>query len=359
MKEWPKQKIIWLSPSNDVRKLAQDAGLKAYHPSSFKGLWYGFRASWHVFDIAIYDTSEFSIIGAKQLNLWHGVTLKNLGVMERNNNLTLLAKLHDWWYRKNKKYNYFSYPNKKHIRYLSELFKIPVDNIVLSNLPRNELLIRPSQAKLTCSEQAIKTSINKSGGIIIGYFPTWRNTGQDKFLGFSNPEEIHLLNELLEKYNATLVTKWHTCSYKEYQHQGVSQTAQKIDLEIKNADRIIKLSFSSDLTTVLDCFHLLISDYSSVMLDYLILERPIIQVPYDLDEYAILTGLMDDYQYFSKNAGPISKSSTDFFQILESYLKNPTDFLSNYGTNIVKLKEHYFETLETLKPLENLLNPTK
>src|SRR5690554_5117499 len=158
MKEWPKQKTIWLSPSPDVRELAKETGLKAYHPSSLKGLWYGFRAQWHIFDIAIYDTSEFSIIGAKQLNLWHGVTLKSLGVMGRNSNSLWLLRLHDWWYRKNNKHNYFSYPNKKHVQYLSELFKVPVENIILSNLPRNELLIKPTQSSLTCSEQAIKKS---------------------------------------------------------------------------------------------------------------------------------------------------------------------------------------------------------
>lgn len=359
MKKWPEQKIIWLSPSQNVRNLAASKGLLAYHPSSLKGLWYGFRAQWHIFDIAIYDTSEFSVIGAKQLNLWHGVTLKSLGVMNRHSKITYQSKFHDWWYRKNTKYNYFLYPNKKHTKYLSELFKVPMNNMILVNLPRNELLLKKNKSILSSDELATRKNITSRSPIIIGYFPTWRNTGQDKFLGFSSAHEIQCLNTLLNKYNATLVTKWHTCSYEEYQHQGVSQTAQDIDSEINKADRIMKLPFDCDLTAVLDCFDLLISDYSSVMIDYLLLERPILQVPYDLKEYESLTGFMEDYHHFSKKAGPNAKSTAEVLNILEGYLQNPSSLLSDFRDNIVDLKEYYFETLETLTPLEIILNPIK
>ncbi|WP_165831900.1 MULTISPECIES: CDP-glycerol glycerophosphotransferase family protein [Gammaproteobacteria] len=358
-RKWPKQRIIWLSPSEEVRNQVETANIEAYAPSSLKGMWYGFRASWHVFDVSIADTHIFSSTGANKLNLWHGVTLKDLNVMEQNDAQHWLSKFHDWWYRKSARKNYFIYPNKKHMSYLLNLFNIPNENFILANLPRNQILITGSAGVLSTSEESLRNTIQSSSETIIGYFPTWRNTGQDKFLGLSSKEDISLLNDFLKQNNTKILTKWHSCSYKEYQHQGVSQTHESIDQEIEAASQIIKLPFDSDLMAFLDLCDVLISDYSSVLIDYLILERPIIQSVYDLDEYKELNGFMEDYPYFAKTSGPQVVDSESLFIEIRSAIEQCKNESSSSRPNLVELKNYYFETLQTIELLEPVLKPVK
>jgi CDP-glycerol glycerophosphotransferase len=194
---------------------------------------------------------------------------------------------------------------------------------------------------------------------LIGYFPTWRDTGMDKFMGAATTEDISALNALLEKYNALLITKWHSCSYVEYQHRGISQTAAEIDQTLAQSSHIMALPFLCDLNTVLDCCSMLISDYSGVLIDYLLLQRPIIQIPYDQEEYKNFTGVLPDYEQFSTEAGPLTKSFSQLLNQLERYLSHSDDWEKEYKLRQENLENYYFSTKESMTKLEHLLQPVQ
>jgi CDP-glycerol glycerophosphotransferase (TagB/SpsB family) len=356
---WPKQTIIWISPSAEIRSEAIRAGVSSYHPSSFLGIWFSLRASWHIFDTSFKDISEFTGIGAKWLNLWHGVPLKSLDNIKPWPANDRLSKLHDWWYRKTSQYQrkYLAYPTATHFDYMSRVLELPAANIIAANLPRNQQLLTPTCPDLTTAEVALRQQLRQSGKTIIGYFPTWRDTGMDRFLGAQHQADIAALTQLLQRHNAMLITKWHSCSYQEYQHRGVSQTAQQIDAMLSQSENIMPLSFNCDLNTVLDCCDMLISDYSGALIDYLLLQRPVIQMPYDMAEYKLFTGVMPDYDSFCQAVGPVVTGFSELLQQLEHYLQNPNAWQTEFLPAQAALCSYYFATTETLLPLTAVLQP--
>ncbi|WP_151702642.1 CDP-glycerol glycerophosphotransferase family protein [Nitrincola alkalilacustris] len=356
---WPNQKIVWISPSTEVRAQAICAGIPSHHPISLLGIWYCLRASWHIFDTSIKDISEFTGIGAKWLNLWHGVPLKSLDNMKPWPSNNRINRIHNWWYRKDSQYHkkYLTHPTPPHFDYLSEIFDLPRGNIITSNLPRNQQIISSHYPDLSTSELQLRQELAQSKRTVIGYFPTWRDTGMDRFLGAVGINDINALNALLKEHDAILVTKWHSCSYQEYKHRGMSRTAAEIDATLTQSPHIMTLPFQCDLNTILDCCDILISDYSGVMIDYLLLDRPIIQIPYDLDEYRIFTGLLPDYELLSASIGPMTKSFSQLLQQLEQYLLNNGDWQREYKASHEKIKHYYFATIECTVTLEKTLQP--
>lgn len=360
-RNWPKQTIIWISPSAEVRAQAIEAGIMSFHPTSMKGLWYGFRADWHIFDVSFTDIHRFSGIGAKWLNLWHGVPLKSLDNIKPWQSKDIQSRLHDWWYRKNSQHHkkYLAYPTQAHFKYMSMVLELPLENVIAANLPRNQQLLDAACPYLSSEELQLRQQLKQTGKTLIGYFPTWRDTGMDKFMGAASTEDINALNALLEKYNALLITKWHSCSYVEYQHRGVSQTAAEINQTLAQSSHIMALSFLCDLNTVLDCCSMLISDYSGVLIDYLLLQRPIIQIPYDQEEYKNFTGVLPDYEQFSTEAGPLTKSFSQLLNQLERYLSHSDDWEKEYKLRQENLENYYFSTKESMTKLEHLLQPVQ
>jgi CDP-glycerol glycerophosphotransferase (TagB/SpsB family) len=358
---WPKQTIIWISPSAEIRLEAIRAGITSYHPSSLHGIWFSLRASWHIFDTSFKDISEFTGIGAKWLNLWHGVPLKSLDNIKPWPSTDTLSRLHDWWYRRNSQYHkkYLAYPTLAHFDYMSKVLDLPLKNIIAANLPRNQQLLVAPCPYLSSEELQLRLQLKQAGKTLVGYFPTWRDTGMDKFMGATNADDISALNTLLEKHDAILITKWHSCSYQEYQHRGISQTAAEIDETLAKSAQIRTLSFQCDLNTVLDCCDMLISDYSGVLIDYLLLQRPVIQIPYDLEEYKTFTGVQQDYDQFSATVGPLTNSFALLLKQLERYLMNSDEWQIEYKLRQENLKHYYFATTDCMTELEAVLQPVR
>ena len=75
------KKCVWLSQDANVVKEIREMGYIAYLTKEPLGIYYGFHAKWHIFDVSIGDSSSYSSIGAYWLNLWHGIPIKNIGNM--------------------------------------------------------------------------------------------------------------------------------------------------------------------------------------------------------------------------------------------------------------------------------------
>lgn len=358
---WPKQHIVWISADASVRNEAQLAGIPTAHPNSLQGIWLCLRASWHIFDTNFKDIHEFTGVGAKWLNLWHGIPLKSLDNIKPWQTTDLPNRLLNWWYRQTSQYQrkYLAYPTTAHFSYLSQIFELPVANIIAANLPRNQQLIAQMREMLSDKEQDAIDQLRHSGKTIVGYFPTWRDTGLDKFLGATSSTQIQQLDQLLEQHDAILITKWHSCSYQAYQHRGVSQTAATIDQTLQTSTHIRPLAFSCDLNTILPYCDILVSDYSGALIDYLLLDRPIIQMAYDLEEYQIFTGLLPDYPHFCHGAGPLETDFESFLAQLENTLRHGSQSHAAYASSRQALKHYYFPTLDTLDTLAPYLNPIK
>ena len=72
---------------------------------------------------------------------------------------------------------------------------------------------------------------------------------------------------------------------------------------------------------LLDC-DILLTDYSSVYFDFLLLDRPIIYLPYDFEEYKNARGfLYDDFEEII--CGDKVFTQKDFIESIQNNLENP------------------------------------
>src|SRR5699024_10461945 len=94
-----------------------------------------------------------------------------------------------------------------------------------------------------------------------------------------------------------------------------------------------------DLYELVNAADLLITDYSSIYFDFLLLDRPIIFIPLDIEEYRKTRGfLAEPYEYWTP--GPKSFCYEDFEkQILRSLKDN--DYYKDERRVICNMVHHY------------------
>ena len=90
-----------------------------------------------------------------------------------------------------------------------------------------------------------------------------------------------------------------------------------------------------DYINIFDC---LITDYSSIYLDYMPLERPIIFLPYDLEEELKTSGFVMDYMENTPGLKP--STQTEFIEALNKAKNNPEQFLPAIKELNQKLNTH-------------------
>lgn len=154
---------------------------------------------------------------------------------------------------------------------------------------------------------------------IILWTPTFRSS---TYLGMNDSDynallpifgnNIALANELLKKYNVKVIVKLHPLqdlkNYKNYIYENI---------EIYSNDDFIKKY--GDLYYFMNKTSALISDYSSIFLDYLILNRPIALTIDDAEAYNKNRGLLFENDARFENAVYKIKDINDFELFLKRY----------------------------------------
>jgi len=342
---------IWLTHSEDVLRQVRSEGYQVYMAHSPLGLFYGFRASWHVVDVSAYDTSPYSSVGAKLLNLWHGYPIKDIRCLmpkARVQNEGILKRTWRWLSNNpnNNARNYLLHQNRKYLWQITESFDVKPENVIIANYPRNIVFEGSDVAAKFISKTAMPwierlTQLRREGKRVLGYFPTWRGNGADSFLGTRSADDLIQLNQFLAKHDLVIATKWHSCVFNAYQHGGVCNAAEDLNELLSKQSNIIVLGFEQDLNSLLNECDVLISDYSGVIVDYLLSDRPQIFVPYDLDSYKKEWGFVFDYESFIPGPRAVTLDATK--DLLADYAVNPIAFTEKDSSARANLRDELFD----------------
>lgn len=357
-----KKECIWLTQDPNILNQVIKAGYRAYKANSIQGLYYGFRASWHIYDVSQRDTSIYSSIGARHLNLWHGIPIKNL---EGLYSPSLLKKVFGYFKAiilraglKNSRH-FMVYPNTSFLQHYERAFGILEKNITISNQPRNIVFsdtIAQTDVYRTDGEKKVLLQLQllkKNSGKIIGYFPTWRSGGAENFMGIQDFSDLLALNDLLKANNSYIVAKRHTCSFSQYNHPGYSKLAEENQNRIAGLSNFIALDFSIDLNAVVTECDVLISDYSGAMIDYLLTQKPMIMYCYDLAEYQRSPGLYFDFNEY--RFGHLVQSVGDLNRCLEDYFSDKDRFSKEYEADRISLRRKFFDNESCFLPIVETL----
>jgi len=211
------------------------------------------------------------------LQLWHGSSIKKIGVMEITSKSERFRPL---W----AKVDYIMSYSETYNTFLNACMVTDPRKYIITGASRNDFLF--------CSDGPSNVSKifgnSIKGSKLIFFIPTFRNNygkkqgnrNYDNPFGFGEfaPEQF---DQFLKANNCRLIFKPHPHE-EALVFDYLSNYPLENMLMLRDAD-LGKHNF--DLYELLNAAEILITDYSSVFDDYLLLDRPIIFAPVDIESY--------------------------------------------------------------------------
>ncbi|MFA6715312.1 MAG: CDP-glycerol glycerophosphotransferase family protein [Victivallaceae bacterium] len=307
-----------------------------------------------------YGKSNFSVIKLDLnkrclVNLWHGIPLKRLYGAASNEVARHLDRVKYRHYER-KKYRGLICSSDVDSYAMTTIFQpIKYKNVWITGLPRNDyLLIKDENLPFYLQKQISIIKQIKNGRKLIIYAPTYRQTNvvtDSEYYQFSH-QEIDKLKGLLKKHNAILGFRMH--------YFRNNQTLFNMESYVDN-ELIFTMGHEiiPDIAPVIREADVIISDYSSVFIDALYVNKPVFAFTYDFDHYktrqegflynfhAIFPGTMTDE--FSKLLDHINFELTNPSQIFTDKYKFSKSFFYNYNdvnnsSRVVKMVKQELET---------------
>ncbi|WP_321319543.1 CDP-glycerol glycerophosphotransferase family protein [Labilibaculum sp.] len=248
-----------------------------YYPSA-KAYWISLRCKVFVVDnFSWMDNCRFQLFWrAKIIQIWHGIGFKKI---QRDNKFFIQET--SSLYRR----FILNFVGKLPVydalistgEFFTEHFFKPAfisDHFIDTGYPRNDIIVNPIKYKnalINSDEKTIQKVIElrKKGIKSILYAPTFRDTGGD---GISDGIlDLHKLNEFAIKNDFVFVFKLHPLP----QYKTISN----------EFERILWYDNVKDVYPLLPEIDGMVSDYSSIYMDYILLNRPVFFLLYDREKY--------------------------------------------------------------------------
>lgn len=273
------RKVVWISTKQSTVKHIRSLGYEAYSVMSLKGLWYALRGKYWFVNSYTSDIAFFLAGNAIVVNLWHGLPMKTIefGITQGE-----LAKR----YVKKQFSDIFFHPASfrrpdfliSTTSFIDEIFstsfRIQKSQCIQAGYPRDGLLQMPKEkvetfiARYESAEtKALVKKVQQYKKVFV-YMPTWRDSQRECF---ANGFDLNALNACAAKQNACVLMKPHANTI--------------IDKSIEYSN-LIFLDGNVDMYCILPYTHVLITDYSSILYDYILMpDKHVILFHYDYEEY--------------------------------------------------------------------------
>lgn len=284
-------RAIWISKKQKIVKNLVEQGYEAYYSKSLKGIWFSLRGKIYLFDNYSKDICFWLSGGAIKYNFWHGIPLKKIqmdNIFDKVRHPKNKWGKIKWALRRlsdEKPSHYIVSPSKFLEAIYSSAFR--TNNVEVYSYPRNEYLLTSLIENVYLAKEANVLEFierKKVGKKVVLYMPTFR----DSEAMFFDVVNIEKLNEFIEQEEFLLIIKLHPKS-----------KLKKVFSDMQHGN-IIVLPSDYDPYPFLKVSDMLVTDYSSIYFDYLLLDRPIIFFDYDKEEYlAHSRELYFDYEEFT------------------------------------------------------------
>jgi CDP-glycerol glycerophosphotransferase (TagB/SpsB family) len=274
-------RYIWLSTSRSTVRKVRSMNLPAFWVLGPRGIWHALTSKYWFFNSYTSDIM-FCLSGrACCINLWHGIGLKRI---EFN---TVSGPLAQRFSKKNK-YDVFCHPESFRrpdwlltstpfqTSMFARAFRLPESKCLELGYPRNWILNADEKARTEYVNRyepaqtrefidRIKDKYHK----VFVYMPTWRDSQRTVF---TQSMDLGRLNSILAAQDSLLILK---------PHANVILTEA-----LSSLSNIVLAGPKSDIYPILPYAQVLITDYSSILYDWLLMDRKdVILYLYDYKEY--------------------------------------------------------------------------
>ncbi|RKS76195.1 CDP-glycerol glycerophosphotransferase [Actinomadura pelletieri DSM 43383] len=260
--------------------------------------------------------------GQTCVQTWHGTPLKRLGHELGDMPYHRTARF-DWMDREVGRWDLLLSPSPFATQVMRRAFRYD-GKVLEAGYPRNDILSTPEW-------ESLGTGVRKRLGIpdgkkVVLYAPTWRD---DRFhapgrCGFSLELDVETMRNALGDDHVLLFRAHHLVT---------EQNRPATD------DFLVDVSRYPDISDLYMASDVLVTDYSSAMVDYAILGRPIVVYAYDLAAYRDhVRGLTFDLE--AEAPGPIVTTSAEVADAVEHASDSEERYAEAYDRFFVKYCPH-------------------
>jgi CDP-glycerol glycerophosphotransferase (TagB/SpsB family) len=320
LRQEPGIRAIWLTRSRAVLKMVRQSGREAYMVNSVMGYWLCCRAGVIVVTCGLDDVNRVASSGAMIVQLWHGSPLKKIGL---DDNITttnidgpikarLRATLSKVFNFVSDQYDLVISPSPHVSNHFKSAFGVTSDQVIVTGYPRADLILSSHRPAIDLLD-SIACRFGRPR--IVLYAPTHRGEGKFKFDLFEQ-FNIDNLKQCLDSNQAVLIIKMH---YTHRKLKSVILGRETSRIFWATEDDI------SDINLLLPYVDVLITDYSSIFFDFLLLDRPILFAPFDKDRYLLREReFYEDYDQITP--GPKCYTFSELLEHLNSTLQGEDQF---------------------------------
>ena len=246
------------------------------------------------------------------INLWHGVPLKKIALLDPN-----LKKAARIYFKKifSENYTCILTPSHELIPLMARSFAVSEDKIKVWGQPRNDGLFQKNDCREILGQ--LFPDLPEYTKTVL-YAPTFRDYGQVQLFPFKDFDQKQL-EAFLDEKNMLLFIRTHVAE----QGSAAPYLGKRI--------RFLGNEQAEDVTGILNIFDCLITDYSSIYIDYLLTDKPMIFLPYDRQQY--LDGRGMNFDYDDVTPGPKPETFNDFLDALSP----KEDFWKSERTRVNRL----------------------
>lgn len=247
------------------------------------------------------------------VELWHGISSKKIGFMMNN----ISKKDFEWYKTLSKKIDYMIVPSEFWKIIFAARFNLDLNQILTIGYPKLDS-IKDKNAKKNL-EKVLNCKLDKYNKIIF-YTPTFRKGCGRKDSNFGG-NIINLkkykekeLEEYLKSKNYLLCIKKHPSEESDF----LNNLENSENIKLIEEKRLDKLNF--DIYNILDASDVLITDYSSLGIEYLFLNKNVIYIDTDKDDYMNNRGICyENFNFWSSNTA--IDNISDLKEKIDNYLE--------------------------------------
>lgn len=260
--------------------------------------------------------------------LWHAPgAFKKFGASADKDSTGILKKISE-------NTDYLIVSSKNIEDYYSEAFQIPKSKIKPLGLPRSDYYFENHDINALKSDFSKKYVISKDKKIIL-YAPTFRD--EEKYNNVFNYLDLDMFNDQLGN-DYILALRLHP-KIKNFYCDDISSKGEYIDCSDYPSEQ--ELLLISDI---------LITDYSSIMIEFAMLNKPVVFFTYDFDSYlAKERGFYFDFK--STVPGPVVSDSDSLISVIKN-----GEFDENRLSGFVKTQFDEMDGKSSARVVDFLLN---
>jgi CDP-glycerol glycerophosphotransferase (TagB/SpsB family) len=355
-KHHPEVRCVWLTHNHLAYQNVQQKGLPVFHTDSLRGIWTAMCAGVAIGCVNVSrDLPGYAFSSKTELvQLWHGIgpkaMMKERWAEKRRTEIeemsfgskivNKIVLIYAWllfgkWYNDIKDLPFNETPyvlatttSQLGKQKLVNFIGVSPERVELTGYPRHDALLNSEVEDVPL--RGLLQQKQKEGCTVCLYMPTHRTLSAESLRNFLIELSTGLKKIEDSGQKVFFLVKLHPLSTQELRQWKESTPS---NLHFVTDEEILQ-----DIYTVLNDTDILVTDYSSIYIDYLLLDKPIIFTPFDIENYH-----KNDQSFFMDyeeiTPGPKAKNWEEVFE----YVKKKDEVEKKYKKERQKVLEIFHQ----------------